>query len=768
MLAALALLLGAVGGLAAADAPSALWVGFSLVLASAALVRGAVCDRRGESLRMASQKCPLLLATFLCGFAIVVGLGRTWHAQRVPHAESGERWLVRGEIVGIPERAGDEWRLTADVSIVLPRDRTTDPPRRMILTSRGRSAEFAAREQWQWLVQIAPAPAARGNQDPLRWWFRDGVHGTARIVGSRLNRRLQVAPPSIDGLRERVAVGVGRHVVDRDAAALVLALAVGLTDSMSTEQWRVFNATGTTHLVAISGMHVTMFAWIAFRCARLIWGLLPGLWRRVDREPFALALGVAAAAAYALLAGFSVPTQRTLAMLAIFAASRLSQRAVSSWRIFALALIAVLAIDPLAPLGAGFWLSFVAVATILLVAGGSLAQLGTLATAMRVQIGVLLALTPVTLAIFGGVSLAALVVNTVAIPVFTFVLVPLALLGSALLAAAPSIAGIAFGCAEWVYHATWPALAAAADWPLALWRANPAPGWYFLGAAAGLLALLPGPPRIRLTGIAVLFPLLFPQEARLPFGVASIELHDTGRGVVALIATRDARVIYDTGDYYDTRGRFLERLVPEWLQRAHAAAIDTIVLPRVSEDRAAGVGRLMALVRVREVIGGSEWRGATLPFTRCGHRRQWRSSGVTFETWVGADEAYEYCALRIGEGATAVLLASDFNRDAERDAVGRGVSPSQWVLVGRRGSPTASSDAWIEAMAARVAIVPAPWATGPNTARTRTLARWRQSGAELVLLDSTPAISLRLGPGLATNPALVSGTPYPFLWRRVR
>jgi competence protein ComEC len=366
------------------------------------------------------------------------------------------------------------------------------------------------------------------------------------------------------------------------------------------------------------------------------------------------------------------------------------------------------------------------------------------------------------------VSLAAVVVNAVAIPVFTFLLVPLALLGSALLALAPSIAGVAFRCAEWLYHAAWPALAAAADWPLAMWRATPPSWWYFFGAAAGLLALLPGPLRFRLTAIAVLFPLVFAPEARLPLGVALIELHDTGRGVLAMVATRDQRIIYDTGDSYDTRGRFLERLVPDWLQRTQATAVDTLVLPRVTEDRAAGVGRLLAVAPVREVIGGGEWRGATPTYTRCRHGVRWRSSGVTFETWVGADEAHEYCALRIGEGAAAVLLASDFNRAAEHDALGRGVSPSHWVLVGRRGSASASSDAWIDAMAARVAIVPAPWSPGPNRARAGTLARWRLSGSELVLLDSAPSIAVRVGPGHATTPSLVSATAYPFLWRRAR
>jgi len=198
--------------------------------------------------------------------------------------------------------------------------------------------------------------------------FRDGVHLHARVLPSVLNTRLALAAPSIDAVRARIATRIASRVADPDAAGLITALAVGLTDGMSTDQWRVFNATGTTHLVAISGMHVTLFALLAFAAARRLWRLLPG--RALEREPFALLAGIAAAGGYALLAGFSVPTQRTWLMLAVFAGARLGARPLDAARTWSLALILVLLLDPRAPLAAGFWLSFVAVgviATVLLV-----------------------------------------------------------------------------------------------------------------------------------------------------------------------------------------------------------------------------------------------------------------------------------------------------------------------------------------------------------------------------------------------------------------
>ena len=163
------------------------------------------------------------------------------------------------------------------------------------------------------------------------------MHFAGRVLPSTLNARLALANTSVDTLRARVAARIGEAVADPDAAALLTALAVGLTDRMSADQWRVFNATGTTHLVAISGLHVTMFALLAFTAARFAWRWLPFA-RRVEREPFAMLLGLGAAGAYALLSGFSVPAQRTWLMLAMFAWARLAARHVGVGRVWSLAL----------------------------------------------------------------------------------------------------------------------------------------------------------------------------------------------------------------------------------------------------------------------------------------------------------------------------------------------------------------------------------------------------------------------------------------------
>ncbi len=253
------------------------------------------------------------------------------------------------------------------------------------------------------------------------------MHAAGQVVPSALNHRLAPAAPGLDGLRERIAYAIAARVSERDAAALIIALAIGDTQRISVEQWRVFNAVGITHLVAISGLHVTLFclavAWIAGK----LWDRMRCLQERTPRHTFATLLGLVAALGYALLAGWSVPTQRTLLMLAAWHSLRWAARPRPAARTLAAGLVGVLLLDPLAPLASGFWLSFLAVGALLVQGAVTPLQASGWRGHLHTQGYVMVALAPVTIAVFGSVSLAGLGVNLLAIPAFSLLLVPLIL-----------------------------------------------------------------------------------------------------------------------------------------------------------------------------------------------------------------------------------------------------------------------------------------------------------------------------------------------------
>ena len=759
MIGALALLTGILSGLFAAAQPQPAWL---LVAAASAMLVRVSCLRALTSGR--------LLVWLLTGMVLASMSTREWLALRIPAGSADTRVLVDGVILGVPARDGVELRFDVDAVIVegMSRDARSRHARLV-----WRDAPFAPRagEHWRLLVRLAP-PADANNfagADTARQAFRDGVHFAGRVLPSTLNRRLELANSTVDTLRARVAARVDETVADPDAAALLTALAVGLTDGLSTDQWRVFNATGTTHLVAISGLHVTMFALVAFAAARFAWRWLPFV-RRVEREPFAMLLGLGAAGAYALLSGFSVPAQRTWVMLALFATARLAARHAGAGRQWSLALIAVLCLDPRAPLSAGFWLSFVAVGVILMAesdsaAPGAWATLIRLSNAARLQCAILLALAPLTFAVFGGLSLAGLAVNLVAIPVVSFVLVPLVLAGALETLVAPGWSDVFFGMAARLYEWCWPALTWAADGEFALWRATPALWWYPFAMVAALLLLRRWPLPLRASAACAVLPLAFAPLQMPEAGEARVSVLDTGRGTAALVFTHSHVLLFDTGDSWNTRGARLRRWILPALDAHRLDKVDLLVLPSLDDDRAHGAAALAFEREVRVILVGGGWPASSLPVRRCVDS-EFVWDGVRFQSFA-AGPGGRYCALRVSAGTHAILLGGDADAAAERGLVARtgpGELASDAVLISRQASSTASAPEWIEASAALLAI-----ATGGvvnSHSRDVTLARWRASGA--AVLDTRRDGGIELGLGTSGVRVLASArvSRYPFVWRR--
>jgi competence protein ComEC len=753
---ALSLLAGVLLGLGAANAPDAGWMTAVLLFIG---VAGWARARRS-----APWACVVLA---LVGVALASRETGEWQSLRIEPATPDHRVLLEGVVRGVPVRSGGDVRFDADVRIVSAG--FDERLRRARLAWREPATLPRVGERWRWLVRLSPSSDTRNDAglDVARLAFRDGIHLAGRVLPANLVVRRATAPASVDGARSRIAARIDASIANPDAAALVVALAVGLTDRLSLDQWRVFNATGTTHLVAISGLHVTLFALLAFAAARAIWRWLP--WRSVSREAFAATLGLVAAGGYAWLSGFSVPAQRTWLMLAVFAAARLVARRAGPGRVWSLALVAVLWLDPCAPLAAGFWLSFVAVGVILVAAaawtpGVSLARRA--GEAARLQAAITLALAPLTLAVFDSVSIVGLAVNLVAIPVVSFVYVPTVLAGAMAALLAPGIDAAIFGVAGGLYDAGWPALVAAADLPAARWTAV-APAWWFVAAWPAIVAgLWAWPPGWRLPAAGVALPLIF-GPTRLPEpGAARVAVLDVGRGSATLIATASHILLFDTGDGWRTAGSRIRQVVLPALDALGRSEVDVLVLPTLTPDRAAGAAWLAHERAVGRVVVGGGWPATTLPVERCVDGK-FRRDGVAFEFFAHADR----CVLRVVAGGHAVLLAGDVDVATERALVARlpsGALASAAVIVSRQASAAGSGREWIEesgrGLGGRLTIATG----GIESAATRAaaLARWRDAGNVVLDTRREGAIELSIG----TNGVRVTGRArhagYPFVWRR--
>lgn len=627
---------------------------------------------------------------FAAGLAFSAWVMTQQIAQRWPVANDEQRVLVELRIDSLLGERGGAWNGDGEIRILRP-DIQAGLRRRIRFSWPMRGEAPQAGETWQLLMRLTP-PRARlnpGGIDMERQFLRERIDSLGRVLPSTLNLRLRRAPAGLLSLRESIAARLRADVVDRDAGALFAALAVGATAQMSGEQWRVFNATGTTHLVAISGLHVTLFAWLMAHVARRAWRI--ALWLHVPlmgrcrRESFALVSGWLAAAAYSLLAGFSIPAQRTLLMLACHVVSRTTSRDIGAGDLLGAACIGVLLLDPLAPLAAGFWLSFGAMAALMVapqVARSSIApasagrsdlaaRLAGLRAAVLAQCWLAVALVPITLVIFNGVSLAGWLANFAAIPLFSFVLVPLTLVAALASVMAPALATLCLSISEQVHALAWPALVATADAPLALWQGTAPIWWYAVSAAALAVWRLPGPVLWRVSALWLVLPLLVGRGSGIAAGAVQVVTLDLGSGRSVLLRTASHAVVYDTGETWGSDGAAVTRHLAPLLRALDVREVDLLVLSRADASQVIGAARLLGMTPVHDGRFGGSWRGAPMPLEICPAQRRWSWDRVQFElvaapspqpspgefgTGVGRPLRGS-CLLRVTAGGRSVLLA---------------------------------------------------------------------------------------------------------------
>lgn len=695
------------------------------------------------------RSAPASRRGWVAGFAIVGGIGSVMAlctlvmaldqlARRWSSADEGSRVIAEVVVESLTRRSGRTLEFDAALRIDAPAPLARDLRARVSWHDAPSTAPRAG-ERWRLLLRL-DTPRRNTNPggfDEQREFFRDRLQARAVVISSTSNRRLAAQQPSLLALRERIAGRIRDSVVDRDAAALFAGLAVGATGAVSREQWRTFSATGTTHLVAISGMHVTLFCWLVAALARASWRRMPWFAAVIDRDVFAASLGVSAALGYALLAGFGVPTQRTVVMLAVWWGLRLGGRVHGAFDALGLALIAVLVIDPFAPLSSGFWLSFVAMAT-LIVLGESQSKgvRGWILDNLRTQWWVGLALLPFTLLWFSSIPVAGLLVNLVAIPVFSFVLVPVALLGSALGGFAASAARPLWWLGERVHDWLWPLLVAVAAQPLAVIELD------LRGRLANLVA---GSPR---------------------HGEVMVTVLDAGDGAAIILRTRNHALVYGTGEQYGSEGRAAEHLVLPALQAFGVDKIDLLMLGSSHAQHAAGAGRLQAAIPVVDLAGGGEWPGARRPLAHCAQTRRWRWDGVDFASFGVAGGS---CVLRVAFEAGPALLIPERIDLAEATALAArattGDMPlaSTLVVAPRRGSLDAVSRDFIDRVDPQWVLL-----TGRDPSRARQLrvaGHWRVDPQRLVAIAARGAVTVHLRAGLPPrwlSHADLQGAP---LWR---
>jgi competence protein ComEC len=419
-------------------------------------------------------------------------------------------------------------------------------------------------------------------------------------------------------------------------------------------------------------------------------------------------------------------------MLGVWLLTRCMARATPPFHSFALALVIVLVLDSFAPLTPGFWLSFGAMAAIILTTGTRFARRPMLAEALAVQGAVTLALIPLTFASFGSVSLIGPLVNIVAIPAMSWVFVPTILLSIALAPLAPVASDAVLHLAAWMHDAGWPWLAAAADVPWALVHATPPIWWYAVASICVLIGLMPLPLALRIAPLIGVLPLAASVDAPPTRGTAEITILDVGEGTAVVVQTAHHVLVYDTGDVYGTEGRTAETVLIPFLRSRGVRQIDTLVLSRLTPAGAPGVTALLAELPVTEIAAGS---------SGCHDEYSWRWDNVSFRTHAPAANT---CVVGVESGSVRALLAGDIDARAERVLATATNVSAHLVLIPRHASDAASSAEFIHAVGARWAVVSGR--RERNGREKAAIGRWRANGATVLATAEAGAIRFRIDP----------------------
>lgn len=710
----------------------------------------------------------------VAGFQLAVLRGHLRLADALPLELEGRTLNVTGVVADLPQEQDGDQRFAFTVEeasesvprhilLRLPASRGADSDAAEVADEPARAGSVARvrpGERWRFTVVLSrPHGAANPHgTDYEATLFERGLRATGRIVQAPAPQRLEGlgwAPMAqIHRLRDHIRERFREAIPGREYAGVLIALAVGDQQAIPQAQWEVFRRTGIAHLVSISGLHVSMVGVLVGWIVGWRWRRVP---RRVSRIPAvkaATAAGLAAAAGYAALAGLAIPTQRSLLMLAVIALAILSGREIGSTRVLALALLCVVGFDPWAVLSPGFWLSFGAVAIIMLLLGGRIRRPGVWQAALVTQLGITLATIPALLGLFNAFSLISPLANAFAIPLVSFAITPVTLLAMVLPAApllklAHGLTDLMMIGLEWL-----------ASLPQAMWEQAAAPPGLVAAATAGMLwLLLPRGTPSRLAAALAVLPLLAWTPQRPQEGDFRLTVLDVGQGTAVHVQTARHDLIYDAGPAYGSRVDAGARVVVPYLRGQGVSRLDRLVVSHDDLDHSGGVPAVLGGVAVGEIVADAAPVQRWAPLhdgldRRCEAGLEWAWDGVVFaalgprEADVGETGGNDAsCVLRIASVGGRVLLAGDIERAAEQWLVNTAGSAlaAEVVLVPHHGSGSSSSPAFVEATGADAAIFSVGRRNRYRHPHPTVLQRWSEAGAQVWRSDRDGAIVVQVG-----------------------
>lgn len=703
-----------------------------------------------------------LLLSLLLGMAYGVWRTDGALAQRLPIAEQyvAQSWLIRVE--GLSEKRDYATRFQAAVL-------SGDAPIKHIVLSDYQRRDWPVGSVWHIRSRLRPPVGTLNRKGFVReaWALSRGIDA----IGSVGKERQAASYPQ--GLPEWLLVQGQRfrtHIQQRinryaeqypSGAALTSALTLGNRAGFNHADWQSFRHLGLNHLVSISGLHVGMVAMFAALVCLLFLKIISRL--KLFRQPekpkiicacFALIIAMI----YALLAGFSTPTQRSLLMIAVLTFSLLSRRYLTPWQIWQRTLFAVLLFDPSAALSAGSYLSFGLVAALLLFFVHRQEQKQhKIKLFLQTQYAASIAsIVPIAL-FFGLLPTVSPLVNLLAIPWFSMWLTPLSLLAVIL------PVDILLHLTVWINDITMQYIHTIATHAPVYATAQTPWIWSLLALLATIFLLLPRGLMPKLwSGIIILAFLLYPTPRIKPNHLQA-EVIDVGQGLAVLIQTPQHTLLFDTGALPASLA-----LLPT----IHAKGIrqlDALILSHHDKDHDGEYAAVQAALSPKKIWAGQPTvYPTTLHAQHCQANTHWQWDGIhfTFLTPFSEKTAPKdndaSCVLLIDNGKQRILIPADLTARGERALLTQYPTlHTDTLILAHHGSNSSSTTSFLDTLQPKYAIASSGYANHFHHPHPKVRQRLDKRDIQLYRTDTQGAIQITLDKTSHIKPA----TTWHFYWQ---
>ncbi len=701
-------------------------------------------------------------------------------ADRLDAALQGTSVTFSAAVETFPEGDGTSVRF-----LVRPLGRD-DLPRRIRLSWFRPDSIPAIGETWRFHARLKrPRGYANpGGFDYEGWLFRERIGATGYVEASAPSYRIHGEPPGfVNRIRARFVARVASALPPDDAAAVLMAIGVGARHRIDSEHWDLYARTGTSHLMAISGLHIGLAASCAYLAC---WALFAPFCSRQNLRDRAIAGAIVAAVTYASLSGFAVPARRSLLMVLAAGLALLLRRRMRPSFLLAFPCLLVFITDPIAILTPGFKLSFSAVAILFLLArqhvmstgAGRFPSAGTPLAAVRslvrLQLALCTGLFPLTVLIFDRFALLAPVANMLVLPLFNFVTVPLTLLGALLDGPLEDAGQFVLSLAHGSIRAVLWLVTTLGGLEAASYATR------HLGPVMKLVTLVPlifvllppGWPGRYLAFVAVVAVLVH-KPLPPPEGCLDYHVLDVGQGLAVVLQTHRHAMLFDTGPSFLSGSNTAEIVVLPYLYGKGIDRLDRLMISHGDLDHAGGARSIVTGTEVDDVLVGEELTVIDQVQRQCIAGQQWDWDGIAFEVIHPRHKApwnrnNSSCVMQVEVGEFRLLLPGDIEAPAEKLLVHlKMITETDVVIVPHHGSKTSSSEPFVNATRAGLAIVSSGYRNRWEFPKPEVIARWRAAGANVLNTATAGAASQRICVDAGAGPVRLQRLAGQRYWHEV-